>query len=72
MTLETIAKLEQALSFDLIGYNLQEFNPSLPVDATTGYLNDSAGSGPIPEGIKTGELVEGYKPRKKKGPRSQG
>ncbi len=60
MTLETMAKLEHALLFDLIGNSLQEFN----------YLNDSSVSGPIPKGFKTSELVEGYKPRKKKGPKS--
>ena len=60
MTLETIAKLEQTLSIDLIGHGLQEF----------GYLNDSKVSGPIPEGFKTSKLVNGYKTRKKKGPKS--
>ena len=69
MTLETMAKLEQALSFDLIGYGLLEFNYSIPTDDSIGYLNDSAVGGPIPEGFKTGELVDGYKPRKKKGPK---
>ena len=70
MTLETMANLEQALSFDLIGHNLQEFNYEIPTDRTIGVLNDSAVSGPIPEGFKTSALVDGYKPRKKKGPKS--
>ena len=70
MTLETIAKLEQALSFNLIGHCLQELNYVIPPDETIGYLNDSAVSGPIPEDVKTSELVDGYKPRKKKGPKS--
>ena len=69
MTLETMAKLEQALSFDLIGQSLQEFSYSLP-ENNVGYLNDSAVSGPAPDGFKTSELVDGYKPRKKKGPKS--
>lgn len=70
MTLETMAKLEQALSFDLIGQGLQEFNYSTPGDEAIGYLTDSSVSGPIPEGVRTSELVDGYKPRKKKGPKS--
>ena len=69
MTLETMAKLEQALSFDLIGHSLQEFSYSLP-ENNVGYLNDSAVDGPIPASVKTSELVDGYKPRKKKGPKS--
>ena len=70
MTLETIAKLEHALSFDLIGQGLTEFNYAISADEGIGYLNDSAISGPIPKGVRTSELVEGYKPRKKKGPKS--
>lgn len=69
MTLETMAKLEQSLSFDLIGQGLQEFGYSIP-EETVGYLNDSAVSGPIPDGVKTSDLVDGYKPRKKRGPKS--
>lgn len=69
MTLETIAKLEQALSLDLIGQSLQEFNYSISLDETIRCLNDSAVSGPTPEGVKTSEFVDGYKPRKKKGPK---
>ena len=61
MTLETIAKLEQALSFDLIGNSLKEFN--------AGYLNDAALNGPVPDGFETHTLVCGYKNRKKKGPK---
>ena len=70
MTLETIAKLEHALAFDLIGERLQEFNYTISAYEGVGYLNDSAVSGPIPKGVKTSELVEGYKSRKKKGPKS--
>lgn len=70
LTLESIAKLEQALSFDLIGHCLQEFNYSVQKDEFIGYLNDSSVTGPVPDGFKTSELVDGYKPRKKKGPKS--
>ena len=69
MTLETLAKLEQALSFDLIGNNLLAFGYSLPDKGSAGYLNDSSAGGAIPEGSKTSKLVDGYKPRKKKGPK---
>lgn len=68
MTLETMAKLEQALSFDLIGHALQEFSYSTPED-NIGYLNDSTVSGSTHNGIKTSELIDSYKPRKKKGPK---
>ena len=62
MTLETLAKLEDALRMDLISgvcyFDSYEQAPA--------YLNDSAG--------ETGEehtahLVKGYRPRKKKGPK---
>ena len=69
MTLETLAKLEQALSFDLIGQELLEFGYSIPDRGPLGYLNNPSLSGPIPEGFKTSDLVDGYKPRKKKGPK---
>jgi len=69
MTLETLAKLEQALSFDLI-QGLLEFGNSIPDRDAVGYLNDSSVSGPIPDGFKTSDLVAGYQPRKKKGPKS--
>ena len=57
MTLETLAKLEEALSFDLIGQSLKL------------YLNDSGVHGSAPDGVNTSDLVSGYKPRKKKGPK---
>ena len=65
MTLETIARLENALNIDLIksaltyvsGYSV---SPSRPQ-----YLNDSAGEVLEPD-IKTSDSVEGYKPRKKR------
>ncbi|MBR6346806.1 MAG: helix-turn-helix transcriptional regulator [Bacteroidales bacterium] len=69
MTLETLAKLEQALSFDLI-QGVLEFGNSIPDRNAVRYLNDSSVCGPIPDGFKTSDLVDGYKPRKKKGPKS--
>ena len=69
MTLETIAKLEQSLSFELI-QGLLGFGYSCPDMDAVGYLNDSSVNGPIPDGLKTSDLVDGYKPRKKKGPKS--
>ena len=65
MTLETIARLENALNIDLIksaltyvsGYSV---SPSRPQ-----YLNDSAGEELDPD-IKTSDYVEGYKSRKKR------
>ena len=65
MTLETIARLENALNIDLIksaltyvsGYGITASRPQ--------YLNDSAGEELDPD-IKTSDYVEGYKPRKKR------
>ena len=66
MTLETIARLENALNIDLIksamtyvhGYgSTGSFHPK--------YLNDSAGEELDPD-IKTSDYVEGYRPRKKR------
>ena len=65
MTLETIARLENALSIDLIksaltyvsGYGITASRPQ--------YLNDSAGEELDPD-IKTSNYVEGYTPRKKR------
>ena len=73
MTLETMAKLEQARfkkqELGSMLQSLKEFNYSLP-ENNVGYLNDSAVDEPIPASVKTSELVDGYKPRKKKGPKS--
>jgi len=69
MTLETVSKLEQALSFDLIGQSLNEFNHAAPEGQAMGYLNDSAVAGDAPDGFETGRFVDGYKLRKKKGPK---
>ena len=70
MTLETLAKLEQALAFDLIGRTLLEFRASVPEKETAGFLNDSSTEEPTPECIKTSGLVDGYTPKKKKSPKS--
>jgi transcriptional regulator with XRE-family HTH domain len=68
MTLETLAKLEQALDIDIIGSSLQGFIYPEAASSQVGYLNDSAGE-EMTGRLKTSELVDGYKPRKKKGPR---
>ena len=65
MTLETIARLENALNIDLVKSALtyvsgESVSPSRPQ-----YLNDSAGEELDPD-IKTSDYVEGYKPRKKR------
>lgn len=68
MTIETLAKLEQALDFDLIGSNLESFNyPTIDTPAP-GYLNDPQGK-QTDTGTGTSSLVNGYKSRKKKGPK---
>ena len=69
MTLETMAKLEGALSFDLIGQSLLEFNYASAKDEPKKYLNDSAVHGSAPAEVNTSDLVCGYKPRRKKGPK---
>ena len=69
MTLETLAKLEKALQFDLIGASLDSFGNSGKL-ASPSYLNDSFGITPD-SGLKTASLVDGYKPRKKKGPKGK-
>ena len=70
ITLETISKLEQALSFELIGQGLQEFGSYFPEKEAIGFLSDSAVNGSNPGDAKTSECVDGYLPRKKKGPKS--
>ncbi|MBR5255428.1 MAG: helix-turn-helix transcriptional regulator [Bacteroidales bacterium] len=66
MTLETLAKLENALQFDLIGASLESFDK----ESSMSFLNDSFEK--IPEsGLNTRSLVDGYKPRKKKGPKGK-
>lgn len=71
MTLETLAKLENALQFDLIGASLGSMDgPTEDGLSSYSFLNDSFGEVPA-SGLKTGSLVEGYKPRKKKGPKGR-
>ena len=66
MTLETIARLENALSIDLIKSTLSYVNGNDPTaPSRPQYLNDSAGEELDPD-IKTSDYVEGYKPRKKR------
>ena len=57
MTLETLAKLEEAMKCSLIN-----------VDIPTSYLN-SPRIGETKPAIDTSRLVDGYIPRKKKGPK---
>lgn len=68
MTLETLAKLEQALDFDLIGNCLASFESLIEDRYEPAYLNDSQGEPEI-SNLRTSHLVDGYKPRKKKGPK---
>jgi len=65
MTLETIARLEKALSIDLIKSALTYVHGyGSPVSSRPQYLNDSSGE-ELDASIKTSDSVEGYKPRKK-------
>lgn len=67
MTLETMAKLESALQFDLLG-QLMDFGEEAQPN---GYLNDPGLSPESAMPLKTGHLVSGYAPRKKKGPKKK-
>ena len=65
MTLETIARLENALSIDLIKSALTYVHgDGSPVSSRPQYLNDSAGEELDPD-IKTSDYVDGYRPRRK-------
>lgn len=68
MTLETLAKLEEALQMDLIGKALTHFPDSSRAIETPLYLNEPASP---EEEVHSGtsSLVDGYKARKKKGPK---
>lgn len=60
MTLETIARLEKALSIDLIKSALSAVNGhNHSSSVKRSYLNDSGGNDFDP-GIRTSELVDGY------------
>lgn len=63
MTLETIAKLENALDFDLIG-------KALAIPQTMGYLSEPSSNEKITT-TGTSSLVHGYGPRKKRGPKGK-
>ena len=66
MTLETIARLENALGIDLVKSALtyvSGYGSSVP--SRPQYLSDSAGE-KLGQDINTSDYVEGYKPRKKR------
>ena len=66
MTLETIARLENALSIDLVKSALTNVRGyGAPVTSRSQYLNDSAGEELEPD-TKTSDFVEGYRPPKKR------
>lgn len=66
MTLETIARIENALNIDLIKSALtyvSGYDSVLPTHRQ--YLSDSVGES-LDKEIRTSSLVDGYKPKKKK------
>ena len=66
MTLETIARLEDALNIDLIKSALTYVHGyGEDVSSRPQYLNDSAGEELDPD-LKTSDFVEGYRPPKKR------
>ena len=66
MTLETIARLENALNIDLIKSALTYVHGyGEVVSSRPQYLNDSAGEELDPD-LKTSDFVEGYRPPKKR------
>ena len=65
MTLETIARLENALSIDLIKSSLTYVSGYGATASRQQYLNDSAGE-ELDGCIKTSNCVEGYKPRNRR------
>lgn len=68
MTLETLSKLEDALHFDLIGKVLTPSNGYAPSQISPLFLNDGVPTDNATSS-KTNEMVEGYRPRRKKGPK---
>lgn len=70
MTLETIAKLEKALQFDLIGKSLISFSAYTMSARPNSYLSEPNPS-EVSADLHTRHLVEGYGGRKKKGPKSK-
>lgn len=70
MTLETLAKLEKALDFNLIGQALTLTDGYQATGKPQGYLNEpSSPEEAISKGTST--VVDGYPSRKKKGPRKK-
>ena len=65
MTLETIARLENALSIDLLKSALTYVSGYGATASRPQYLNDAEGE-ELDSNIKTSYYVEGYKPRKKR------
>ena len=66
MTLETIARLEDALNIDLIKSALTYVHGyGEDVSSRPQYLNDSAGE-ELDADLKTSDFVEGYRPPKKR------
>ena len=64
MTLETLSKLESALKIDLLSSILSGYQ-----EGAVGYLSDSGDNSTLPLG--TSKVVDGYSPRKKKGPKKK-
>jgi len=67
MTLETIAKLESALNASFMAPGLCEYPD---VEEVPAFLNSPAPGEKHPD-VRTSTLVDGYKVRKKKGPKKQ-
>ena len=71
MTLETLSKLEEALNFDLIGRMLTPPTGQYRIPSSTPlFLNDPGPDAEMPP-VRTSTLVDGYQPRKKKGPKKR-
>lgn len=70
MTLETLAKLEKALDFDLIGQALALTHGHEIQSEPVGNLSDPSSQ---EEAVSVGasSMVDGYPPRKKKGPKKK-
>ena len=65
MTLETIARLEKALGIDILQSALSYVSGySVTEGSSQHYLNDSGGA-ELGGNIKTGDCVDGYKPKRK-------
>ncbi|MBO4595115.1 MAG: helix-turn-helix transcriptional regulator [Bacteroidales bacterium] len=64
MTLETLSKLESALKINLLSSILSGYQ-----EESVGYLSDSGDNSNLPLG--TSKFVDGYSPRKKKGPKKK-